>query len=345
MTSISTSGTPAAPPRRWSRRESTATVTRAPCCGEHAEPGRVGHLVGQQEVLAQTGARHALHLAHGGAGEPRVARRRLALASAVHLCAFTCGRSRRPGERLRHGAQVVLEQTRVDQERRRGQLRRLHARTLPTDGARASGRSGTLRRVSTAVAGGRLRPGRRVPGQGAVAAGGPRRLHRRHAASPLNAFSHTDFERARESARRADVSLPFGGVPFGVKELEKVEGWPYTEASVIFRDRVADHDDTSLSRLARHRRGAGGPDDGTGVRRASTAPRPSCTGRRATRGIKSAPRAARRVARRRRSPAVCCRSRRAATAAGPSRGPAGFSGLFGLKATYGRIPKGTGRHD
>ena len=68
-------------------------------------------------------------------------------------------------------------------------------------------------------------------------------------ASPLNAFSHTDFERAREAARRADVSLPFGGVPFGVKELERVEGWPYTEASVIFKDRVADHDDTSVTRL------------------------------------------------------------------------------------------------
>src|SRR5580704_17348419 len=38
--------------------------------------------------------------------------------------------------------------------------------------------------------------------------------------SPLNAFSFTDFDRARESASRADVSLPFGGVPFGIKELE-----------------------------------------------------------------------------------------------------------------------------
>ncbi len=86
-------------------------------------------------------------------------------------------------------------------------------------------------------------------------------------ASPLNAFSHSDFERAREAARRADVSLPFGGVPFGIKELEKVEGWPYTEASVIFKDRVA-----------RPRRHVGGPpagdggrprgtDDGTRVRR------------------------------------------------------------------------------
>src|SRR6185312_6955523 len=52
------------------------------------------------------------------------------------------------------------------------------------------------------------------------------------ASSPLNAFSFTDFDQARESATRADASLPFGGVPFGVKELEKVAGWPHTEASV-----------------------------------------------------------------------------------------------------------------
>ncbi len=45
-------------------------------------------------------------------------------------------------------------------------------------------------------------------------------------ASPLNAFSHTDFDRAREAAAVADVSLPFGGVPFGVKELERVKAGP-----------------------------------------------------------------------------------------------------------------------
>ena len=31
--------------------------------------------------------------------------------------------------------------------------------------------------------------------------------------SSLNAFSHTDFERAREDARRADVSFPSVGCP------------------------------------------------------------------------------------------------------------------------------------
>ena len=34
-------------------------------------------------------------------------------------------------------------------------------------------------------------------------------------------------------AASADVSLPFGGVPMGIKELEPVEGWPYTEAALV----------------------------------------------------------------------------------------------------------------
>jgi aspartyl-tRNA(Asn)/glutamyl-tRNA(Gln) amidotransferase subunit A len=38
--------------------------------------------------------------------------------------------------------------------------------------------------------------------------------------SELNAFSHLDAEPARAAAAAADVSLPFGGVPLGIKELE-----------------------------------------------------------------------------------------------------------------------------
>ncbi|MFN7151389.1 MAG: amidase, partial [Microthrixaceae bacterium] len=44
-------------------------------------------------------------------------------------------------------------------------------------------------------------------------------------ASELNAFSFTDPERARDAAAAADVSLPFGGVPFGIKELSHYQGW------------------------------------------------------------------------------------------------------------------------
>ena len=139
-------------------------------------------------------------------------------------------------------------------------------------------------------------------------------------ASPLNAFSFTDFERAREAAQGANVTLPFGGVPWGVKELERVEGWPYTEASMLFKDRVSDHDDTSLSRL----RTAGAV-----LAAQTTAPEfggINCTstelhGTTRNPGTSSAHPAGRRGAPPRPSPGACCRSPRAATAAGRSGAP------------------------
>src|SRR4029453_6405268 len=67
--------------------------------------------------------------------------------------------------------------------------------------------------------------------------------------SELNAFTHLDVDAARERALSADVDLPFGGVPIAVKELDPVAGWPYSEASVVFADRVADHDSTMVTRL------------------------------------------------------------------------------------------------
>ncbi len=74
------------------------------------------------------------------------------------------------------------------------------------------------------------------------------------AASELNAFSHVDAEGARAAAAAADTSLPFGGVPVGVKELNEVEGWPHTEASLVFADRIATQTSTMIERL----RSAGG---------------------------------------------------------------------------------------
>ena len=67
--------------------------------------------------------------------------------------------------------------------------------------------------------------------------------------SELNAFSHLDVEGARAAAQGADVSLPFGGVPIGVKELQRVQGWPFTEASLVFKDEKADVDGTEVARL------------------------------------------------------------------------------------------------
>jgi Asp-tRNA(Asn)/Glu-tRNA(Gln) amidotransferase A subunit family amidase len=157
--------------------------------------------------------------------------------------------------------------------------------------------------------------------------------------SPLNACSHTDFDRAREAAREADVLQPFGGVPFGVKELEAVQDWPYTEASLIFKDRIADHDDTSAVRLratgavlaAQTTSSEFGGINCTSTELHGTTRNPWHHDR--TPGGSSGGTAA----------AVAGGLLPIATGSdggGSIRIPASFVGLFGLKATYGRIPMG-----
>jgi aspartyl-tRNA(Asn)/glutamyl-tRNA(Gln) amidotransferase subunit A len=157
--------------------------------------------------------------------------------------------------------------------------------------------------------------------------------------SPLNPVSHTDFDRAREAAKKADVSLPFGGVPFGVKELERVKDWPYTEASMLFKDRISDYDATSLARLratgavlaAQTTASEFGGINCTSTELHGTTRNPWNVER--TPGGSSGGTAA----------AVAGGLLPIATGSdggGSIRIPAGFSGLFGLKATYGRVPKG-----
>ena len=68
-------------------------------------------------------------------------------------------------------------------------------------------------------------------------------------ASELNAVPFVDADGARATAGDADMSLPFGGVPIGVKELEPVAGWPATEGSLVFADRIGDHTATMVQRL------------------------------------------------------------------------------------------------
>jgi aspartyl-tRNA(Asn)/glutamyl-tRNA(Gln) amidotransferase subunit A len=74
------------------------------------------------------------------------------------------------------------------------------------------------------------------------------------AATDLNCFSFLDPERALAAAGSADVSKPFGGVPVGIKELEQVEGWPDTQGSLVFKDRIAGH----TSEVVRRFTGDGG---------------------------------------------------------------------------------------
>lgn len=66
--------------------------------------------------------------------------------------------------------------------------------------------------------------------------------------SNLNCFSFLDRDRAEAAAKAADVSKPFGGVPFGVKELDQVQGWPDTQASLLFADRVAKYTGNAVGR-------------------------------------------------------------------------------------------------
>jgi aspartyl-tRNA(Asn)/glutamyl-tRNA(Gln) amidotransferase subunit A len=157
--------------------------------------------------------------------------------------------------------------------------------------------------------------------------------------SGLNALSFVDAERARAAADAPDVSLPFGGLPIGIKELEPVEGWPYTDASVVFAGRVAPHSTTMVRRL----------EDAGAVKVAQTTAsefgglnvsvtklhgvthNPWQHGR--TAGGSSGGSAA----------AVAGGLLPIATGGdggGSIRIPAGFCGLVGMKGTAGRIPRG-----
>lgn len=157
--------------------------------------------------------------------------------------------------------------------------------------------------------------------------------------SELGAFTHVDAEAARQTAATADVSLPFGGVPMGIKELEQVDGWPHTEASVVFADRIAHRDTTQVSRL----RAAGAvlvgataaPEFGgvnyTHSRLHGTTRNPWNTER--TPGGSSG------------GSAAAVSGGLVPIASGGDGGgsiriPAGYTGLVGLKSTFGRIPRG-----
>jgi aspartyl-tRNA(Asn)/glutamyl-tRNA(Gln) amidotransferase subunit A len=159
-------------------------------------------------------------------------------------------------------------------------------------------------------------------------------------ASTLNAVCFEDREAARAAAAAANVELPFGGVPIGVKELTPVAGWPDTEASVPLRDHVAGHTATMVQRIV-DRGGAVLAGQTTasefgGVNIARTllhgvTHNPWQHGR--TPGGSSGGSAA----------AVAGGIYPIATGGdggGSIRIPAGFTGLVGLKGTFGRIPRG-----
>ncbi|MGI9051988.1 MAG: amidase [Ilumatobacteraceae bacterium] len=158
-------------------------------------------------------------------------------------------------------------------------------------------------------------------------------------ASELNAFSHLDRERATLAAGVADVALPFGGVPIGVKELDMVAGWPATEASVPLADRIATVTSTMVHRI----RDVGGAVL-AGQTTASEFGGVNLT-RTILHGVTHNPWQLDRT------PGGSSGGSAAAVAGGiltlatagdgggSIRIPAGFCGLVGLKGTYGRIPR------
>ncbi|MFZ6004804.1 MAG: amidase [Actinomycetota bacterium] len=158
--------------------------------------------------------------------------------------------------------------------------------------------------------------------------------------SKLNCISFVDADGARAAAAAADLSKPFGGMPVGVKELDNVAGWPSTEASLVFKDRIGTYTSTKLTRLV---------DDGGAVlvgqttasefgglnvsttRLNGTTHNPWRHGR--TAGGSSGGSAA----------AVAGGVVPLATGGdggGSIRIPAAFNGLVGMKGTAGRIPRG-----
>ena len=157
-------------------------------------------------------------------------------------------------------------------------------------------------------------------------------------ASDLNAFSFVDPDRARAAAARADVSLPFGGLPIGVKELDQVKGWPDTEACVVFADRKASYSSVMVERLE----AAGAVL--TGLTTAS-----EFGGVNVTRTVLNG--ATHNPWQHGRTPGGSSGGSASAVAGGlvtlatagdgggSIRIPAGFTGLVGLKGTYGRIPR------
>ena len=163
-------------------------------------------------------------------------------------------------------------------------------------------------------------------------------------ASTLNAFGFLDPERARALAATADVSKPFGGVPAGIKELEPVEGWPQTEGSLVFRDRRAAHTAEHVTRLVE-----GGGAIPVGQTTASEFGGLNVSTNR-LHGVTHNPwRHGRTAGGSSGGSAAAVAGGLVSLATGGDGGgsiriPAGYTGLLGMKGTFGRIPRSPGAY-
>jgi aspartyl-tRNA(Asn)/glutamyl-tRNA(Gln) amidotransferase subunit A len=172
-------------------------------------------------------------------------------------------------------------------------------------------------------------------------------LARIEAANPdLNAFvALRDRDALLADARRAEERIargegrPLEGIPLGVKDLEHAEGLPNTEGSLVFRDRISDHDTTQVARL----RAAGAIVVGK-----TNAPEFGYTAITKNRvyGVTRSPwnlehtpggssgGSAAALA------GGLCPLVTASDGGGSIRIPASFTGAFGLKPSFGRVPRG-----
>jgi len=161
----------------------------------------------------------------------------------------------------------------------------------------------------------------------------------------LNALIYLNLDQARAAASAVDDRVargedpgPLAGVPIGIKELERVEGWPDTHASVPHKDQIAPRDAVETARLR---------DAGCVVVGLTSSPEFGSTAYTRTylHGTTHNPWNLERT------PGGSSGGTAAAVAAGvlplgtasdgggSIRIPASFSGLFGAKGTFGRIPK------
>jgi aspartyl-tRNA(Asn)/glutamyl-tRNA(Gln) amidotransferase subunit A len=164
--------------------------------------------------------------------------------------------------------------------------------------------------------------------------------------APIGAFVFRDPDGARAAADAIDVRVaqgedpgPLAGVPFGVKELEDVAGWPHPRGARVFADAIASTTSTHVTRL----RAAGAvpigltasPELGAGAYTASLlhgvcrnpwnparTPGGSSGGSAAAVALGLVPFAT------------------GSDSGGSLRIPAAFTGLVGFKGTYGRVPRG-----
>src|SRR3954471_14605616 len=161
----------------------------------------------------------------------------------------------------------------------------------------------------------------------------------------LNAFVHLDADAARATAQAVDETVargadpgPLAGVPFGVKDLEDCAGMPTSHGSLLFKGRPPVAEDSV--HVARLRAAGAVPVGKTAAPEFGAVAYTSTPAWGTTRNPWNTER----------TPGGSSGGSAAAVAAGlvpfctasdgggSTRIPAAFTGLFGFKASYGRVP-------